>query len=157
MSQGKSMISQIIVGVAVAVIPVVILAYFFGLKPNGDRISEDPGSPSDQIVNPAPPPKTDNRTQITIMYSGDMYNCQLPITITIAGQSIIPQGNAATFPNVPTGVQQYSISGQIHCPWLGSCMAQGTGSIHIQPNQTYYLTWANTSYAACTILLSQNL
>ena len=93
-------------------------------------------------------------TAVTIAYSGDYYGCQLPLNMQIGGVSFVPQGNYYQVGGVPLGVQQYAISGQIMCPAIGSCQASGSGSLDIQPNQTYFVAWQNTTYGGCTVVLS---
>ena len=93
-------------------------------------------------------------TAVTIAYSGDYYGCQLPLNMQIGGVSFVPQGNYYQVAGVPVGVQHYAISGQIMCPAIGSCQASGQGSLDIQPNQTYFVAWQNTTYGGCSVVLS---
>ncbi|MCB0640456.1 MAG: hypothetical protein KDC44_02405 [Phaeodactylibacter sp.] len=92
-------------------------------------------------------------TSINVAYTGDAYNCMLPITITIGGMSFQPQGNLFTVSNIPTGSQPYQISGQVQCGAYGNCSAYGEGVLDIRQGMTYYVGWQNTAVGQCSIWL----
>ena len=100
-----------------------------------------------------PEPEQQQTTSINVAYSGDVYGCTLPITIDIGGVAFVPTGNYYTVSGVGVGTRNYQISGQIHCPGVGSCQVYGQGAIAVQPQQTYQLLWQNTGYAECVAQL----
>jgi len=91
-------------------------------------------------------------TRTTIRYNGP-YGCVLQISITIAGKTVVPQGNSIVIPDLPRGQQKYEIRGTITCYPGVSCMAYGTGNINIQQNSTFNVKWWNNAIGACTIWL----
>ena len=95
-------------------------------------------------------------TQITIAYTGDMFGCNLQLSINIGGVQFVPLSNSYLVANIPVGLQNYTISGNIACALAGSCAAGGTGQINVVPGGTYLVQWANTSYAQCTVQLIGN-
>ncbi len=99
------------------------------------------------------PPQT---TYVTVVYKGDLYNCNLQIAINIGGMQFVPTANPFVVYNVPLGIQQYSISGTIGCPTIGVCTAGGFGQINVVPGGTYMVQWNNTGYAQCTVQLVAN-
>lgn len=117
-------------------------------------------SPEEPNTNKPPtiPNETINRasmkTTIGIVYPGDQWGCNLPMTITIGDKSFTPQGNSVTVSDIPIGQQKYIIQGNINCPYIGNCTAFGEGYINVQPNSTFYVRWQNTGYANCTIALT---
>lgn len=112
---------------------------------NGDTPSPPP---------PASPPPTAETTTIYIGYPGDPYGCLLPIAITIAGQTFIPQGTASFIVNnIPIGQHPYTIDGTITCAYIGSCKAYGSGNIYVQPYRTFAVKWINDGPAKCRIWL----
>jgi len=109
----------------------------------GDTLSPLPDSPQ-------PTTKT---TTIYIGYPGDPYGCQLPITITIAGQTFIPQGIMFIVNDIPIGQHPYTIDGTITCTYIGHCRAFGSGNIYVQPYRTFAVKWINDGPAKCRIWL----
>ena len=120
--------------------------------PNGQE-RYPPAVNKGEISQPARP-EPRKTTTINIGYGGDLYGCGLPITITIAGVSFMPVGNHFQVADIPSGQQSYTVSGQINCLSVGSCTVQGTGTIDVQPNQTYWVMWQNSAYGQCTVWLS---
>lgn len=96
-----------------------------------------------------PPPSA----TITLAYSGDLYGCNLPISVTIGNQTVTPQGNVFQVSGVSPGNQMYSISGQIHCPSIGSCQASGQGTVNVHQGRQFNIVWQNTSFGLCTVFL----
>lgn len=93
---------------------------------------------------------------ITIVYTGDLYNCSLQLGMNIGGISFVPLSNSFVVYNVPVGLQQYNISGTIGCPMIGTCTAGGVGQINVVPGGTYMVQWGNTAYAQCAVQLIAN-
>ncbi len=109
-------------------------------------------SPSQPEVSTRPSGAT-----INLVYAGDSYGCTLDININVAGQSIRPTGNSVLLHNVPTGDQDYSVTGRISCGTFGFCDASGSDEIYVEDNATYYVMWQNQAFTGlCDIgLVSQ--
>ena len=160
MSTEKGGIWKWIIGwVATAIIaPVAVYHLTEGNNNSGPIINPSP-SPSPTLPpivtptsepSPPPPPET---TSITVAYGGDFFGCNLPISISIGDQEFYPQGSAYQINGIEVGQQNYRVSGQIHCPTLGSCQVYGQGVINVIPRNTYYLGWQNTAFGQCTAVL----
>jgi|GEM_PF-2515147 len=93
---------------------------------------------------------------ITIIYTGDNYSCNLALQINIAGKTFSPSANEFLASGLKQGNQTYSITGNISCPNIGSCSVNGSGEIDIIPNKNYYIVWNNTATGGCEITLSMN-
>lgn len=91
---------------------------------------------------------------IQIRYLGDWYACNLQLTIEIGGKRFRPTGSMYTVRDVPLGEADYEIDGMITCPMAGACNASGSGTIEIRDGATYDVSWQNTAYAQCTIMLA---
>lgn len=100
--------------------------------------------------------KPPQRATIQLVYTGDPYGCNLPITIAVADRSIQPTSNLAVLHDVPVGLQNYQINGQIVCPGIGMCTANGSGRIDIIAGKTYYVAWQNTSPQYCEVVLQSS-
>lgn len=98
-------------------------------------------------------PQMPSTTYITIAYSGDMYNCNLTLAMSIGEVEFIPLSNSFLVQNIPTGLQQYAVLGSIDCGINGSCTAVGFGQINVVQGGTYNVQWNNSGYAECTVVL----
>lgn len=106
------------------------------------------------VKDDAPTPQSPKTTNIAISYPGDPYGCLLPIRVTIAGQTFIPQGGTLFFVNnIPIGQHSYTIEGTITCAYIGSCEAFGSGKIDVQSYKVFAVRWANSSFGRCNIWL----
>ena len=99
-----------------------------------------------------PTPET---AAIDVVYGGDPYGCTLLIQVQIAEVTATQQGLRQTIRDLPVGVQDYQISGQITCPTLGSCNATGEGEVTVQDGREYALVWVNNDIAECKVSLAQ--
>lgn len=127
-----------------------------------------PVSPPPPMPRPTPRPvfqPTNNqnveqnlasRSTISIGYLGDAFGCTLSIGITIGGATWVPIGNPYIATQVPSGVQNYSITGNILCPLAGSCLATGSGTITIWEQELYLVTWGVSAVGVCTVSLVLN-
>lgn len=116
-----------------------------GQNRNSSAANEDAG-------NYTPPRESNVQTNtgsaiITIKYMGDALNCQLDLNISIGGMVFTPNSNPFRVSNIPSGVRDYSINGNIYCS-TGSCQATGAGSVYIQNNGQYYIMW---NYNTCEV------
>jgi hypothetical protein len=121
--------------------------------------SPSKANPADGTVSKileAQKPKPPQITNITVAYQGDLYGCGLQLAMNIGGVQFVPMSNSFLVTNVPVGIQQYSISGTIACPAVGSCTAGGSGQINVVPGGTYLVMWSNSAYAQCTVQLVAN-
>ncbi len=98
-------------------------------------------------------PSQPQTTSVGLAYTGDVYGCTLPLTISIGEKSVTPQSNVSQMPGVELGNQPYSVSGQINCPMAGSCQASGQGIIDVTVGRTFNIVWQNTGVGMCTVLL----
>lgn len=107
---------------------------------------------------PSTPSENENKvtkttTTVTIVYTGDNFNCSLPISIAIGSKTFTPTSNSFSVSDVPLGQQVYRISGNINCGTMGNCIASGEGSVYVRENSTFYVGWQNVAYAQCRISL----
>lgn len=100
-----------------------------------------------------PAPVTAERASIEIVYTGDEFGCNLPITVQIGDQTAQPTGNRYTMTNVMTGLQNYAISGTIACFTLGECRATGSGLIDVVANGSYLVVWQQLDVFTCQVTL----
>jgi len=92
-----------------------------------------------------------NVATIQLRYPGDYGRCSLSLRISIGDKSFTPTSNLFTVRNVPTGDQNYQINGQIACPFVGMCVAHGSGSINVADGGTYDVGWLNTAIGQCDV------
>jgi serine/threonine protein kinase len=90
---------------------------------------------------------------ITVVYTGDMYGCNLVLNMNVGGRTFHPTGSSYAVSTVPAGVQNYAINGTISCRTIGRCTASGSGSLNILEGKTYDVMWHNTSYGQCNVQL----
>jgi hypothetical protein len=95
------------------------------------------------------------KSNIYIAYNGDQWNCNLPITITIADVKVKPMGRLFKATGVPSGRQRYTIQGIINCPAIGSCVVKGSGFIEVEENAKYYVVWKIISQGRCNAYLTR--
>lgn len=84
---------------------------------------------------------------ITLKYMGDALDCNLNLRINIGGRIFNPNSNPFTIGSIPTGSQNYSVSGLITCGYE-DCSAKGHGNLYIQDNAVYYVMW---NYYTCDV------
>lgn len=94
-------------------------------------------------------------TSIKVVYTGDNYSCNLPITITIGNKTFKPTSNTFDVSGVPLGEQGYRINGQINCQTIGGCQAFGQGTVNVTENAIFYIGWQNVAYSQCKIWLHE--
>lgn len=104
---------------------------------------------SEESESPDPP----RRASINVAYSGDHFSCSLPISVKIGDKSFRPQGNFFQVNDVELDEQNYTISGQITCPTIGTCQVHGEGIVNVTAETTYYVAWQNTGIGECTAFL----
>ncbi len=120
-----------------------------GLK-KSDKIQH---KTSEENIEPIDEEPVNTTTSIQVVYTGDNYACNLPISINIGGEIFNPTSNPFTVSGIPLGEQAYGIQGQINCQAIGSCNAYGQGYINITENSVVYIGWQNVDYAKCKIWL----
>ncbi len=121
-------------------------------KPNPIKTKQVPTptkQPKDNVVDVS----DKNTASIQIIYTGDNYGCNLPISINIGGKIFNPTSNPFNISGIPLGEQTYAIRGQINCQTIGSCNAAGQGYINITENATVYIGWKSVNYGQCQIWL----
>jgi hypothetical protein len=113
-------------------------------------------TPTPTTTTPAPTPTpTPETATIEVVYRGDPYGCSLLVQVEIADVTATQQGLRQTIRDLPVGLQDYRISGQITCPTLGNCKATGDGKVMVQEGREYALIWLNTDIAECNVSLEQ--
>lgn len=120
-----------------------------------DHLAEGGQSPIGADRPPELGGNAPERTTIQLAYTGDLYNCNLPVTIWIGDKSFQPQGFRSRLDNVLVGLQQYKIAGSILCPGIGNCQVQGEGSIEVAPGNAYYFKWNLAGPARCSAILQR--
>jgi len=98
--------------------------------------------PDRRAASAAPRDTTDIKLQfIPADNQFNQYGCSLQIGVNIGGTSANPSSNPFTVQNVPLGRQNYQITGQVACSLYGGqvCVAQGRGTITVDPDGTYGL------------------
>ncbi len=136
--------------IIIIILSVLISISTFGQKGNDNGGRTNPnggGKTNDNYVN-------SGVTYVNIVYNGDEWGCNLPITISIGNRTFNPQGTAVTIQNIPAGRQKFVINGNINCPNNGSCSAYGEGYINVYPNSTFYVVWQVVGTGACSISLT---
>lgn len=113
--------------------------------------------------DPQPVPKNDDDDPPPVVnaggstaylkYMGDNNNCVLNISVNIGGKNYAPTSNSFALADVPVGYQDYVISGMITCN-VGTCTAEGRGSLEIRAGASYYVVWENTNYGYCEVYLA---
>ncbi len=98
-------------------------------------VTTDP--PENQVVSENMPAVS----TITFNYMGDMLGCNLELYINVGGKVINPSSNTYRVSGVPSGAQNYNISGAIDCGYGGNCNASGNGFINVVSNANYYIMW----------------
>ncbi len=98
---------------------------------------------------------TKTTASIQIVYKGDNYSCNLPVTITIGGKTFTPTGSSFTVTGIPLGEQSYRIQGQINCQVIGGCNAFGQGTINVIEDAIFYIGWQNVAFSQCKIWLHE--
>lgn len=100
-----------------------------------------------------PAPQTPAAANIRVRYSGDVLGCGLVLYFRVADVRWQQAANLWSVPGVPTGQQQYEVTGEIGCPGAGACQAYGQGSINVVNGAFYNIVWQNTAYATCSVRL----
>ncbi len=117
--------------------------------------SEDAAPGPTLVDEPADPPSGPDRTEISLAYLGDQYNCTLDLEIAIGDRTFVPQGNVFRASDVAEGRQPYEINGRIQCPYVGECQARGQGTLAVTPNASYNVVWVNNEVAMCDVVLQR--
>lgn len=113
--------------------------------PNGSYTNDIQSNQSQSGGNPV---TTGGATgNITLKYMGDALDCNLNLNINVGGKSFNPNSNPFTIGGIPTGSQNYSVSGLITCGYE-DCSALGQGNLYIQDNAVYYVMW---NYYTCDV------
>ena len=107
-------------------------------------------TPSTTTTTPTP-----ETAAIDVVHGGDPYGCTLLIQVQIAEVTATQQGLRQTIRDLPVGVQDHQMSGQITCPTLGSRNATGEGEVTVQDGREYALVWVNNDIAGCKVSLTQ--
>ena len=142
---------------------------FFGIqirKPNTEQstantrqATPDATTPSTRRESDRPPPEEDTPppryATINLAYTGDMYGCVLSLFVRIGNKEFRPQGSFFQVDRVEQGMQSYEVTGQISCPGVGMCQAQGDGTLDVVPNATYTVAWQNVAMGQCSVMLSE--
>lgn len=102
--------------------------------------------PKDNVI-------TKTTTSVQIVYLGDDYGCNLPITITIGNKTFTPTGDTFQVSGIAYGEQGYQIQGQINCQTIGGCNAYGQGTINVTEDATFYIRWQNVAFSQCKVWL----
>ena len=123
-----------------------------GSKPNTPQPQNN--TPTQTQQTPPENKVVKTSTNVTIVYPGDQYGCNLPITITIGNKTFMPTGQMFIATDIPLGQQYYRINGNINCQMIGGCVASGEGSIYVKENSTFYIVWQNVAFAQCRIGLN---
>lgn len=145
-------------------------AGFFDTAANGSGPTAPPVTSTSEAPPPEPPPEPTQESSpepppepatvaadlaaIDLVYSGDAYGCVLQITVDVGGRSAQPTGNRFTMREVPTGPQDYAISGTISCAVAGFCTASGEGVIDVVDGRSYSVSWQNTGIGQCRVSLT---
>ena len=104
-------------------------------------------------ATPPPPPPSDAAT-IYLRYTGDQFGgCLLSLLWQIGGVSVAPTRNPQPVSGVPLGQASYQVSGTIQCPMIGACSAVGSGSIGVQSQGTYDISWRQLDLTTCSVSL----
>lgn len=114
--------------------------------------SEPTNTPSNAQQNS--PDNTKKKTNIKLIYQGDVYGCNLQINVVLNNMPIRPFGTIFPIENVNTGENSYQINGLISCPGIGSCAASGAGNINVSDNANVYLLWRQINLNSCLIQLT---
>lgn len=125
----------------------------------GESVQE-PSEGDVPLVDPIPveseePPSEPARTEISLAYLGDLYNCSLQLQIAIGDRTFVPQGNVFQATGVLEGRQPYEVSGWIQCPYVGQCEAAGDGTLAVVPNASYNVVWQNNEVGVCNVVLQR--
>jgi len=118
-----------------------------GSKPTQPQENAQPDTkPQENVI-------TRTTTSVQIVYVGDNYGCNLPLSITIGNRTFTPTSNSFSVSGIPLGEQAYRIQGQINCQTLGGCNAIGQGQINVTENSVFYIGWQNVAYSQCKVWL----
>ncbi len=118
-----------------------------------ERISEPAPKPA-QKTKPTPPPAPDT-VDITLQYQGDPYGCVLDLTVTVAGNTVIPTSNVLFMEDIPEGNVPWAVAGTINCGYMGTCVVFGQGTFNAYDGAVYNLMWQNTDTGQCTAWFAQ--
>ena len=92
-------------------------------------------------------------TSIDLNYGGDLYACVLQLQVKIGPTTANPTSNPYSMRDVPLGRQNYTIGGQIGCPYTGVCAARGQGTINVDEGSAFNILWSNTAIGQCQVSL----
>lgn len=92
-------------------------------------------------------------TSINLIYTGDNYGCNLNLQMKIGSKEFAPDGYHFVVSGLKQGMQEFTITGNINCPTIGSCSVNKSGKLEIIPNGNYYIAWNNSAPGTCDISL----
>jgi hypothetical protein len=78
---------------------------------------------------------------INLFYEDEGVGCRLDVAITIGGVQFYPQSNPVQLLGLPSGNQNYFISGTALCPNGGTCSVSGNGQLKIENGAQYYMVF----------------
>ncbi len=74
-----------------------------------ERIDPIPEPTVSPAPSPQPEPIEPRRTSISVAYRGDYYGCNLPVSISVAGQEFYPDAAIYQIGDIEVGQQQYQL------------------------------------------------
>ena len=95
-----------------------------------------------------------DRGDVTLRYTGDIFNCTLGIVVQVGDRTFRPTSNPYILSGITTGYSDYQISGTISCPGYGQCVASGYGSVEAYDGALFDVVWT-PSYTQCNVSLIQ--